>query len=45
MTAGSNATIAAFHFYPPMYGLVTEVQLDPEVAVLESNEGNNFVSK
>jgi hypothetical protein len=44
MAAGSTAKIVALHFYPPTSGLVTEVQLDPQVSVLESNEGNNFVS-
>jgi hypothetical protein len=45
MAAGSSATFVATHFYPPMYGLNTEVQVDPQVDVLESNEGNNFISK
>jgi subtilase family serine protease len=45
MAAGSSATFVAAQFYPRSVGLVTEVQLDPQVAVLESNEGNNFVTK
>ena len=45
MAAGSSATFVATHFYPPSLGLVTEVQLDPQVALLESNEGNNFVTR
>jgi uncharacterized repeat protein (TIGR01451 family) len=45
MDAGSSATIVASHLTPPISGVVTEVQVDPQVAVLESNEGNNFVSR
>jgi hypothetical protein len=45
MAAGSSATFVATQFYPHTFGLVTEVQLDPQVAVLESNEGNNFVTR
>ena len=45
MAAGSSATFVATHFTPPDYGLLTEVHLDPQVAVLESNEANNFVSR
>jgi Domain of unknown function DUF11 len=45
MAAGDSATFVASHFYPPMYGLVTEVHVDPQVVVLESNESNNFISK
>jgi hypothetical protein len=45
MAAGGTATFVATHFYPPTQGLVTEVFLDPQVAVLESNEGNNFVAR
>jgi hypothetical protein len=44
MAAGGMATFVATHFYPPTQGLVTEVYLDPQVGVLESNEGNNFVA-
>jgi hypothetical protein len=45
MPAGTSAEFIATHFYPPTLGLVTEVQLDPQVAVLESNEGNNFATR
>jgi hypothetical protein len=45
MAAGSSATFVASHFYPPNNGLVTEVHIDPQVAVLETDDSNNFVSK
>jgi uncharacterized repeat protein (TIGR01451 family) len=45
MPAGASAEFVAMHFTPPTSGIVTEVHVDPQVAVLESNEGNNFVSK
>jgi hypothetical protein len=45
LAAGGSPAFVATQFYPHSFGLVTEVQLDPQVAVLESNESNNFVTK
>jgi subtilase family serine protease len=45
LAPGTTATFVATHFFPPTLGLVTEVHVDPQVAVLESDEANNFVTK
>jgi hypothetical protein len=45
LAAGTSSTLVVSHFLVPTLGLSTEVHVDPQVAVLESNDGNNFVSK
>jgi uncharacterized repeat protein (TIGR01451 family) len=45
LAAGTTATLVVTHLLTPLVGVQTEVHIDPTVAVLESNESNNFLTK